>query len=256
MFKKLLSAFGGAPKQPAPAPAPPRQPQPPANPAQAALLDQIARMSKDDPLIGAKIGSKEVTAKLIAAMTTEHGVHVDSLLCALGALAGYACQSAVRRTAEAMKLEPNALLTVVNTVDGKTFYFGDHLNKPLAENPYSVWSIAGGGAQEAGCTVMPDLMAIFQHVTQDVGTDQFGVPRVPEKNKAHDTPVNYLTGLWPHIKPVLPLYCPERAQWPIMLALSIQQVIVMAKDAIEPGLALTIVMESAVPMSKVDVGVI
>ena len=41
-----------------------------------------------------------------------------------------------------------------------------------------------------------------------------------------------------------------------MLALSIQQVIVMAKDAIEPGLALTIVMESAVPMSKVDVGVI
>ena len=256
MFKKLLAAFSSAPKQPVAPTAPPPRPQAPANPAQAALLQQIERMSKEDPLIGAKIGSKEVTAKLIAAMTTERGVHVDSLLCALGALAGYACQSAVRRTAEAMGIEPNALLTVVETGDGKTFYFGDQLNKPLAENPYSVWSVAAGGAQEAGCTVMPDLAAIFTHVAQDVGSDQFGVPRVPEKNKAQDSPINYLTGFWPHIKPVLALYCPERAQWPIMLALSIQQVIVMGKEAIEPGLALTIVMESAVPMSKVDVGMI
>ncbi len=226
----------------------------PDNPAEAALLAHIAEQSKTDPLIGAKLGSREVTQRLIAGLKTERGVHVDSMLCVLGALAGHACQAAVRAQAVAQGLPEEALFTTVRTADGKTLFFGDHLNKPLAEDRYSVWAIAAGGAQEAGCETFPDLNAIFQHVAQDAGSENFGVPRVPEQHQAHDLPLNYLRIIWPALLPLFEKFCPDRTQWPIMLALSAQEVIVMAKDAIDPALALTIVMESAVPMSKVDLG--
>ena len=223
----------------------------PANPAEAALLAHIVEQSKTDPLIGAKLGSREVTHRLIAGMKTDRGVHVDSILCALGALAGYACQVAVRARAAAQGLPEDALFTTVQTVDGKTLFFGDQLNQPLAEDQYSVWAIAASGAQQAGCETFPDLNQIFQHVANDVGSEAFGVPRVPEEHKAHELPLSYLHYIWPALLPMFEKFCPDRTQWPIMLALSAQEVIIMAKDAIDPALALTIVMESAVPMSKV-----
>src|SRR5450830_333049 len=147
----------------------------PDNPAEAALLAHIAEQSKADPLIGAKLGSRKVTQRLIAGLKTERGVHVDSMLCVLGALAGYACQAAVRAQAAAQGLAEEALFTTVQTADVKKLFFGDPVNKPLAEDRYSVWGIAAGGAQEAGCETFPDLNHIFQHVAQDAGSDAFGV---------------------------------------------------------------------------------
>jgi len=41
-------------------------------------------------------------------------------------------------------------------------------------------------------------------------------------------------------------------QWPVLLGIAIQQAMYLGKGIIDPGLAVSIVMESAVPMSKVD----
>ena len=58
--------------------------------------------------------------------------------------------------------------------------------------------------------------------------------------------------LWPTLLPVVRSFCDDPAEWPILFAIATQESIFMAKDVIEPGLAVTVVMESAVPMSKID----
>ena len=42
--------------------------------------------------------------------------------------------------------------------------------------------------------------------------------------------------------------------WPAMFALAIVHAIAAAKSTLDPCVALTIVMKSAVPMSKIDLG--
>jgi hypothetical protein len=221
------------------------------SPEEDALLRQIAERSKTDPLIGAKLGSKEVTQRLIAGMKTERGVHIESLLCALGAIAGYACQASVRAQATARGLAENALFVLVKTKNGGTYYFGDSLNKPLAESQYSVWSLAAAGAQKSGCKTPIDLDGVFKHVSETVGGAAFGKPRVPAEHTPHDLPLNYARSLWPALAPTIKKFCTNPEHWPVLLGLSIQDVIGMGKPVLDPCLALQIVMESAIPMSKV-----
>lgn len=248
MLKKLFALLGGATTAAAPKAAPR------SSPAEEALLRQIEERSKTDPLIGAKIGSKEVTQRLLAGMKTERGVHIESLICALGSLAGYSCQAALRAMAVSQGLPEVALLTQVETKDGKTYFFGDNLNKLLAESQYSVWGVAAGGAQQAGCANLVEVSEIFQHTSSTVGTAAFGVPRIPEEHRPHDTPLNYVRTLWPALRPLVVKFCPNPEHWPILLSLSIQEVIAMGKSVLDPCLALRIAMESAVPMSKVNLG--
>jgi len=174
MLKKVLALLGGS------AAGVPSRSEPDPGPAEQALLRQIAERSRTDPLIGAQIGSKEVTQQLIAAMKSDRGVHIESLLCALGSLAGYSCQAALRAQALAQGLAEAGLLTRVETKDGKAYFFGDNLNKSLAESTHSVWGVAGAGAQQAGCANLPDVSEIFKHASLTVGTAAFGKPRVPE----------------------------------------------------------------------------
>ena len=72
------------------------------------LLRSIAERAKIDPMIGAKLGGKEIFERLVRGMKTDRGVHTESLLCALGALAGYACQASLRANALAKGLPETA----------------------------------------------------------------------------------------------------------------------------------------------------
>jgi hypothetical protein len=72
---------------------------------EAQLLERVKEMAPSDPLIGAKVGGKELAARLIEAMKTDRGVHAESLMCAAGALAGYSCQAAVRAINRSQGLE-------------------------------------------------------------------------------------------------------------------------------------------------------
>lgn len=222
--------------------------------SEAALLREIAEKSRTDPLIGAKLGAKEVLQRMLVAMKTDRGVHIESFLCALGSVAGYSCQASVRALAVSRGLPETALLVRAKTSDGRSYYFGDALNKPLAEGRYSVWSLAGGGAQQAGCKSLPPVEEIFKHVAATVGTPEFGKPRVPRQHPVHDSPLNYVKKFWPSLSPTIGKFCADPEHWPVLLGLSIQEAIVMGKQALDPCLALQIVMESAIPMSKVELG--
>jgi len=211
-------------------------------------------MSGEDPLIGAKIGGKELAQRMMAAMKTERGVHIESILGALGSLAGYSCQASVRAQARAQGHDETAHFVRVEGADGKVYFFGDALNRPLVEDQYSVWGIAAGGAQAAGCADIPEPDDVFAHVAGTVGSPEFGLPRLPPEHPIHDTPLNYVGAFWPKLFPMISRFCPDPEHWPLLLGLAIQDIMSQGKGVLDPCLALKIVMECAVPMSKVDLG--
>lgn len=219
---------------------------------QQALRKALEEQRKVDPLVGAKLGGKELSHRLMQALKTERGVHIESLLCALGALAGYACQASLRAQALAQELPETAALVVVKTNDGRRFFFGDPLNRLLAESQHSVWSLVAGEAQHQGCKALPDVAAIFQHVSQTIGGDAFGVPRIPEGHLPGQLPARYLQHFWPGALGLAQHFCAAPHEWPVLFGLAIQDVMQQAKGVIAPELALTIVMECAVPMSKIE----
>jgi hypothetical protein len=207
---------------------------------------------QNDPLIGVKIGAKQVAVSVRSAMANEAGVHVESFLCALAACAGYSCQASVRRQAIAMGIDETAHFVRVECNDGKTYFFGDALNKPLAESQYSVWNLAASAAQAAGCTDILDLEDIFRHVSETVGTADFGNPRLPSEHPVHRRPVEYLVDIWPQLLPIILKYCPDPEHWPIVMSFAIHDMIIETSQILDPCVSLKVVMESAIPMSKLD----
>jgi hypothetical protein len=217
---------------------------------EAALLQTIAEKRGSDPLIGAKVAGKEILHGLMRAMTDEKGVQIESLLTALGALAGFSCQMGIRQEYENKNIK--GLPFVVMTMkDGKNLFFGDQLNGPLLENQYSVWSLCAAVAQHLGAT-LPDIHELVQHASKVAGTLEFGRPRIPTGNQPGELPINYVRYFWPRLLPILKQFCGSPQEWHVAFALAAQEAIGLAKSAIDPGVAVAIIMESAVPLSKVD----
>lgn len=215
-------------------------------------VERVAEKS-EDPLFAVKKGGKEVAAKLFAAMSGERGIHLESLLCALGAIAGYSCQVSVREefVHQQGRLEKEVFIVVNSKQNGVNYFFGDLLNKPLAESKYSVWSLSSGASQKVGLQKLIDLHDIFRHVTETLGQSSFGVPRVPNEHKAKELPISYVQFLWPQLFPLAQHYCKKPSDWPVLFGVAVQEILFASKGLIEPDLALQIVMESAVPMSKI-----
>jgi hypothetical protein len=217
----------------------------------AALKSAIEAQKKTDPLVGLKIGAKEINQRLINGLKNEKGVHIESFLTVLGALAGFSCQMSVREEMKAGMKPGQQGFVIADGADGKKYYFGDALNKPLAEDKYSIWSVAAGTTQKLGAPA-PDVTDIFKHVAATVGGGSFGVPRTPNGNSAGDLPVNYLKVIWPNIFPVVTRFCDRPSEWPVLFAIAVGEALTMGKDIVNPGMGAAIVMESAIPMSKID----
>lgn len=216
------------------------------------LLNRVKEMTPTDPSAGAKVGGKEFADRLIAAMKTTRGVHVESLMCAAGAVAGYSCQVAIRTKNRDNGLPETIGFAVATTQDGDTFFFGDELNRLLAESQLSVWSIAAGAAQACGCHDIPDISGIFEHVAETIGSKEFGVPRLPDGHPIHELPRTYLDRFWPLFSASAARFCPNPDDWSLLFGLMLQNLLMQTKDALNSCIALKVIMESAIPMSKVN----
>jgi len=215
------------------------------------LLKTINEKRKEDPLIGAKIGSKELIERIISALKKRNGVHTESLLCILGALGGYACHIAIREVCvDSGKLPENQAFTIVGGADGNKYYFGDYVNQPLVQDKFSFWALVAGEAKHHGA-VLPDINLTFAAVAKTVGSDKFGIPNVPEHHKAGSLPIQYLKALWGQVSRFLDKFCESPVEKPILIGMAAQKAIEMSKDVIPPEIAVQLLMESAVPMSKV-----
>ncbi len=220
----------------------------------AAMMDKINQQRKTDPLIGARLGSKELTVRLMRAMgVAQDGIHVEALLATVAAYAGYSCQASLRAELIDDKGQTEqSVFAIMQGKDGKKYYFGSPLNKAVAESPNSIWSMAAGAAQQNGATAQVDVIEIFKYVAASIGGPAFGVPRIPAGHSIGDAALIDHVKHWPALLPLLNQYCASPSEWPALFGYALQDIIIHSKGMIDPDVALTIVMECAIPMSKVD----
>ena len=189
-------------------------------------------------------------------------VQYEAVLCALGALAGYAAQQAIREAlVKPGKLSLDQAFVVIETRSGEVYFFGDLLNAVIvseedakrggrASGHASIWKIVSDAGYEAGAINLPDVIDMIKHCAATVGSQEFGLPRVPEAHMPEILPRDAVSRLWPEAR--RRLAGTEPMSWPLHLAMAAHKLIVEVKDALRPDIAVLIVMEAAVPMSKID----
>jgi hypothetical protein len=241
----------------------------------------------DEIVVNLAIGS--LRDSLMQWLTTDRGVHAETLLVSIGAIAGFAAQTAalermnrrdvplpagfdktMPREDFQTYLREAGLILIAQTKDTKEqFYFGDLINGYLAQQKttigHSLFAILSAAAIEAGVPPgeLPDVTALFTHVASTVGKPQYGILRPPKPLNPHYTPRAALNEFWPGVKfifertdgqgiEVLKGNNVKPEYWPLITALVARQFLLLAKDTIAPRVALALMMESAIVTSKVD----
>lgn len=242
----------------------------------------------DEIAVNLAIGS--LRDSLMTWLTTERGVHAETLLVSIGAIAGFAAETAaldrVKRRDVPVRagfdrnasdddysdyLRRSELIMIAQTKDTKqNFYFGDLINGYLVQQSttvgHSLFAILSAAAMEGGAKQadMPDMPAIFKHVAASVGKPEYGILNPPKPLDPHTTPHAALKEFWPRVKFIFERTDGQGAvgpakgrnvkteYWPLVTALVARQFLLMAKDTIDPRVALPLMMEAAIVMSKID----
>ena len=201
---------------------------------------------------------RSIAAVLMARQISRGGhTHAETILTEIGALAGFAAQMSIRKSViEPQKLDPDNLLVEVVTKNGEKYYFSDLSNWILFENlaqpPFSIWSYLKAAVPDAMHLLLPDISEIVSNAARTIGTRQFGVPRLPPAHKPQRLPREALDEHWRFVQQEFTDSGRDAAEWPYDLAWAAQWQMLTSRDALAPPLAATIVMEAAIPMSKVD----
>lgn len=248
-FGRRQVPVGGGTAQPAPASGAGLVPD-------ARRADQ--RMGAGNGVGGSAIEPGDIPARianwLMRELKDERGVHCETTLTAVGALAGYAAQQALwEGMVKPGKMAIREAFQVIESPSGQTFFFGEALDTILASvertNP-SIWKIVAGGTLGPGGEHLPDLPNLFRHCAATAGTSQFGIPRLPDDHLPTMLPREALERFWPGARLLLALA--EPLAWPLHMAQAAQKLMLAMKGSIAPDLAVRIVMEAAVPMSRID----
>jgi len=206
-----------------------------------------------DSLTQVNTGAQELAAEILNAATTHDGLNIEIALASIGAYAGYICQASIRKEMiEGRGMAEHSAFAVFTAPNGQTYFFGDLLNKVLAEAELSIWGMATDAVTQLGAPITVDVAEIFKYVTATVGTDRFGIPRIPAGHSIGVTPILSYAQNWQIWQPLLDQYCTSPTQWALMLGYAIHEVILHSNGLIDPNVSLRIVMECAIPMSKID----
>lgn len=215
----------------------------------------------DETLGNIAIG--HVRENLMAFLKNERGIHVETLMVAVGALAGHA---ALHAAFEVATTQPGtASLVTIETSDGGTFYSGDTLNAFLIpENPQivSLWGLIAAGAVAVGVpqAELPGYVDIFKRSAATLGSPEFGQVDAPKGHSPQGTPREVLDAFWPAMRQLLCWSNPtldngrklSPRYWPYVFGMVARQYLDMTKDVMDPRLSVRLIMEAAIPMSKVD----
>lgn len=204
-------------------------------------------------------GSDHVPAMLEAWLNREfrhlREAQCETMLSVVGALAGFAAQHGIwEAEVRPGKMAIQEAFVIIETRSGETFFFGDFLNTILAApDPaqLSVWKIVAGAARALGAEELPEMTAIFKHCAETVGTGAFGLPRLPDGHVPTILPRDALNRYWPEARRIL-AGNRDPLTWALDVAVAAQQMMLGMKGRIDPALAAQVVMEAAVPMSRVD----
>lgn len=229
----------------------------------AAADNRSAQEPREKPLglvaIGGAASGDDVPTQLEQWLSREfrhvRDVPCETTLTVIGALAGFAAQQGIwEAEVKPGRMAIQQAFVVIETRSGETFFFGDHINAILASpdpTQLSVWKIVGGAARALGAADLPDITPIFKHSAETAGTGSFGLPRLPDDHLPTILPRDAVNRYWPEARRILAGNADPMA-WALDAATAAQQLMLGMKDRIDPVLAAQVVMEAAVPMSRID----
>ncbi|MCC3859941.1 hypothetical protein [Pseudemcibacter aquimaris] len=219
------------------------------------LLEAASNTSSKNEISTPQEASAKITQLILAELSSEKGVHIETALATLGALSGFSCQMAIREAfVKSGKISLDDAFVVVETNSNEKFYMGPLLNECIVSNKqgqHSVWGFIGGAVQSLE-KPLPELEPIFARTSATIGGDEFAKFEVADKNQPHFPSEELLWKYWNITRNILMVNDQDPMFWPFILGISTQQIILQGKNAIDPSLAAKIAMEAAIPMSKID----
>ena len=207
----------------------------------------------DDALIDSQVLGWELCQQLREQVRQAGaGGHLPTLLSAAGALAGYACQAAVRAQAQGLGVDAAQALHETRHPDGNCYVQAQAIDHLLLEDHPSLWSVLAAWARQAGVAreQLPNIGEMYRHVGRTQGTVSFGVMRLADGWHPQQPPQVWPPRLWPLLPPRLESAGLEPLQWPVAFALATRQLMVESAAGLPAAIALRVVMESALPASR------
>ena len=154
------------------------------------------------------------------------------------------------------------------TASGEQYWFGDPLNymlipKTEADVNRCVWSLAAGGAVSAGLQMqqLPKVEAMFGHVASTIGGPNEGKSSVPAQHQAHVPARELLKAVWPLAVMCFSGKFPGANRdygevpvvwWSAIAAQASSRPVCNVRDVLPPAIALTLLMETAIYCSKLE----
>ena len=173
----------------------------------------------------------------MAYFKTPNDIDICRALIFTAGLTGHACHQAV-------KAEKGSFV-IVTTKDGKRYYFGDHLNRYLMEDPLSIMNC---------CIAVSDIsrdevLSIISDCAKHIGEENFTVCGYKPKSLYEE-----VSSCWEGIfDNMTSKYCESPGEWPVLFGIVLQNIMFLAIDAGAPKEEVgRIAVECAVAVSKMD----
>jgi hypothetical protein len=215
--------------------------------------------------VGANVALADLVNNLPRRLTVDGRLHTETLLAAIGAIAGYAAQRALLARMSPEDVTPENGFHTVTTVGGGLFIYGEPIDYALLpRSPHdmdNLWAHATGGAVTAGLDpeAVPPVAPMFAHVAKTLGSPEEGNSSLRDC-RFMAPPRDLLSAIWPFALLCFngqisgkaanqPVVVSQRWR-PIIAAIAANRMIRDAAPAVPPLKALTIVMETAIYACK------
>ena len=190
----------------------------------------------------------ELFARLMLGLKSPDGsLHPQSFLCALGSLAGYACQQdVINEYVRGNGLAPENVFDIIPSKSGEKFFFSELVDNKLAGDDHSVWTYVSAVLVKAQAG-SPDIDNIFEHAVKSCGSEDFGKVRNCETGEDIR---GYVSLMWKPAEQIIS-ECPQGTMY-AAVAMAAQK----AMNAFRSVLPLTeqarIIMESAAAAARLS----
>lgn len=224
------------------------------------FLENLVRVVVSSPQKQSEKGANDavhaqVEEILRGELANERGVHVETLLTTLGAIAGFSCQMVLREAlVYSGKMPEDKVFTILQCADGETFFTGDNINEGLLEarqGNYSVWALVGGAPHSVGAP-LPDINSMVQAMAQSYGKPEFWVPNLPANHVPMLPPKELLNRYWNIVRNIQMMNFGTMSTMPFSMAHLAQRIILQNPKILDPTMGALIVMEAALRMSRIN----
>lgn len=210
---------------------------------------QLNKVCEQEPLTGAKMGAENIWNLFLSMFKESDGrINAKTVLLWTSGLAGYACQLSAWEKARLDGKSPE--LFSVQTKDGKNFYMGEGINRPLLSGQNSIWNLAAGIYQKLEPSrPLPDITELMKKSISVIGNEDYKVWNEIDPYQM----LKEYTQFWKLHEDIITSCCKSPDEWPLLFGLVLQKALQMTVKATPPKQdCLEMAMENALFTSKMD----